>query len=443
MSFAGFFVVDGFQSEHPSDLPGSAKELRLDCGSGSNRGPHRTSRPIRSVSVIGGGLMGAGIAAANVRHGLSVVLTDTDRRVLDSAPERIAAELGRRPEDVAAGVGEAAAWFVESPADETRMARCDLVLESIVENLAAKQHVYRRLERRLSEGTILASNTSTIPIARLAQGLARPERFCGIHFFHPVRATSLVEIIRGPKTSDETIARVVDYVRSIGKVPIVVADGPGFLVNRLLAPYLNEALAMLLDGASVEQIDRAATRFGMSMGPLRILDEIGLDTTMRAGRVLWEAFPDRIVPSPVLVTMLKRGRLGRKVGKGFYSYNDGVSRNDPPRRDPAVEAIVADWAGKPRALDDQAITDRLLAPMVLEASRLLEEERVGAVADVDLAVVLGLGFPTSHGGLLRWADTLGVARIVETLQSLAALSPHLEPTAMLRRMVADGGTFYS
>lgn len=440
MSFAGFFVLDAFPDEHSVGLPVSAKRLRLDPGGGSNRGPHR---PIRSVSVIGGGLMGAGIAAANVRHGLSVVLTDADQEVLDSAPERIAAELGRWPDGAAVGLGDTTAWSVESTDDETWISNCDLVLESIVENLAAKRGVYRSLEQRLPEGTILASNTSTIPIARLAEELTRPERFCGIHFFHPVSTRSLVEIIRGPKTSDQTIVRVVDYVRSIGKVPIIVADGPGFLVNRLLAPYLNEALDMLLEGAGVEQIDRAATRFGLAMGPLRILDEIGLDTTMNCGRVLWEAFPDRIEPSPLLVTMLKRGRLGRKRGKGFYSYLDGVSRNDPPRFDPDVEAIIAEWARPPRRLDNQAIIDRLLMPMVLEASRLLEEKRVAAAADVDLAVVLGLGFPASRGGLLRWADTLGASRIVETLQSLASLGPRLKPTAMLLRMAAEGSTFYS
>jgi len=399
-------------------------------------------REVRSVAVIGAGLMGTAIAAANVKCDLPVVITDADEKMLAAAPERIAAELGPPNESPSAEVREAVGRLVTQTTDEAEVARCDLVLESVVESLPDKRQVYRRLEGRLSAGTILASNTSTIPIGRLATGLADPSRFLGIHFFHPVRHRPLAEIVRGPKTADEAVAAAVAYAKRIDKMPIVVKDGPGFFVNRLLFPYVNEALELLLDGATIERVERAARDFGMAIGPLRILDEIGLDTALLGGRVLWEAFSERIVASPLLIQMVKSGRLGRKSGGGFFAYGDEPSRDVPGRPDPSVERLVAQWARPPQPLTDETITDRLLLPMVLEATRLLEEKHVRNPRDVDLGVLFGLGFPPSRGGLLYWADTLGAREITRRLRSLESLGPRARPTKMLLEMAGQGRCFY-
>jgi 3-hydroxyacyl-CoA dehydrogenase len=410
---------------------------------------------IRRIAVVGAGMMGTAIAAATVRHSLPVVITDADSAALGRAGQRIAAELDQvgdwsifRPTNPAGASVPIEKGtcplprLVDPTSDETRIAGCDVILESITENLAAKQAIYARYEPRMHAEAIMASNTSTIPIARLAAGLAHPDRFCGIHFCHPVRLRPMVEIVRGPATSDRTIATAVAYARAIDRLPIVVDDGPGFLVNRVLLPYLNEALELLLEGATIEQIERAATAFGMAMGPLRLIDEIGLDTALLAGRVLWEAFPERIVASPLMITMYKAKRMGRKTGRGFFAYPDGLPPDAPGLADPAVEPLVAAWSRATQTFSDEAITQRLLLPMVLEASRILEEHKVRDPRDVDLAVLFGLGFPAARGGLLYWADGLDAARIVEMLAPLEALGPRMAPTQLLLDLARSGGRFY-
>ena len=240
----------------------------------------------------------------------------------------------------------------------------------MAETVSAKHAVYAAIEPHVQAHTILASNTSTIPIQRLAATLARADRFLGLHFFHPVRRRPLVEIVRGPKTSDASITTAAAFAKGIAKTPIVVDDGPGFLVNRLLVPYLTEALELLLDGASIDDVEHAATEFGMAMGPLRLVDEIGIDTVFQGGRVLWEAFPDRVVASPLLVSMLKAGRLGTKSGAGFFLYSkegtgpicaqhpsghsgrlDLSTFSVSGHRDAAVAEMIAQWARSPQPLD--------------------------------------------------------------------------------------------
>lgn len=399
-------------------------------------------RAIRSVGIVGAGMMGASIAAVHVKRDLPVVITDADEDMLSGAAGRIAQELGEQVDWPEADCVARVRRLVEPSVDLARVGRCDLVLESVVETLAVKQQVYARLEPHLSERSILASNTSTIPVEQLSAGLARPERFCGIHFFHPVRRRSLVEIVRGPATGDAAIATAVGYGKRIDKMPIVVTDGPAFLVNRLLLPYLAGALDLLLDGATIGQVERAATRFGMAIGPLRFLDEIGIDTVVHGGRVLWQAFPDRLVVSPLLITMFKQGRLGVKSGSGFFSYGSGADRDAPDRPEPGTERLIAEWARPPQQLTEEAITERLLLSMVLEATRLLEEKKVRDPRDVDLAVLFGLGFPKSRGGLLYWADAVGAGRIVEMLRPLEHLGPRAQPTRLMLETAKRGRRFY-
>lgn len=387
-------------------------------------------------------MMGTAIAAANVRCGLPVVLADADSAALATAPARIAGELTQEGRLSPRQAFEEVHRLVTPTNDDARLGACDLVLESIVEAAGAKQNLYARLEPCLTAGTLLASNASTIPIAQLAANLADARRFLGLHFFHPVGRRPLVEIVRGPQTEEEAVAAAVAYAKAIEKVPVVVRDGPGFLVNRLLVPYLAEALELLLEGATIREIEWAATDFGMAMGPLRLIDEIGLDTVLLGGRVLWEAFPDRVTPSPLLVTMYKSGRLGRKSGAGFFAYPSEPPADGPAELAPGVDELIASWMRKRTPLPPDRILARLLLPMVLEATRILEERKVDDPRSIDLAVILGLGFPVSRGGLLRWADSLGAPRIVAMLAGLSDLGPRLQPTPLLMEMARCRRPFY-
>ena len=445
-----------------------AEDLVTRCSAIEGSGVPTPAIAVDSVGIVGAGMMGAAIAAVHLKQNRRVTLYDQAAEALATCRERIAEELteGLSRDEA----HRRAEQLVELTANVARVARCDLVIESIVEKLEVKRQLFAALKPHCTDRTILASNTSTIPITRLAETLDNPERFCGLHFFHPVRRRPLVEIIRGERTSADTLAAVESHARTIDKVPIVVADGPGFLVNRLLFPYLGEALELLLEGASVEQIEQAATAFGMAKGPLALLDEIGLDTTLQGGWVLWEAFPERIVASPLLVTMVKQKRLGQKVGRGFFLYDDineagsgkrkaEQGRGKPQaegeqgkaeadrgfpfsafrfvqgRPDPEVNELIGRWAKPPQDHTPQGIIERLLLPMVVEASRILEEGQVTDPGEIDLAVLYGLGFPKDRGGLLWWADEMTPTEILRRLAALGDLGARVQPTRLLRELV--------
>ena len=398
------------------------------------------SRKIGSVGIIGAGMMGTAIAAAHVQHRFPVVIHDANTEALEGAAASIAAELRAAGSHLGPGPFRR---LVRPTADLAEAAGCDLVLDSIVENLPEKLRLYSRLQTYVGEHAIVASNTSTIPIQQLAGGFAEASRFCGMHFCHPTRQRPLVEIIRGAQTSDLAITAAVAHARRIGRMPIVVADGPGFVVNRLLFPYLGEALQLLREGASIELIERSAADFGMAIGPLRLMDEIGLDTILQAAWVLAAAFPERIVSSPLLVSMVKAGRRGRKAGAGFFAYGGLTSGNPQRTVDPTVADMIAFWINSSEQHTHETVVYRLVLPMVLEATRLLEENKVRDVRDIDLAALFGLGFPPEKGGLLWWADTLGARQILALLQSLDRMGPRAEPTPMLQHLAKTGGKFYA
>ena len=411
---------------------------------------------IRSVGIIGAGMMGTAIAAANLRRGLPVVLSDVSDAALAQAPGQIAKELAGLSLRQFGKQFLAAAQLVRIAPDVAAVANCDLVIESVPESLPLKRRIYRQLEEILPDTAILATNASTIPIGELAAELSAPGRFCGMHFFHPVGRRPLVEIVRGPRTSANTLALAADYARRISKRPLVVADGPGFLVNRLLLPYLGEGMDLLLEGTPMAAVEQAATAFGMAMGPLRLLDEIGLDTALACGMVLEKAYSDRLVAGPLLVSMIKAKRLGRKSGAGFYQYICDPDDSAQARRqslfgdglavqpDPQLSTILAHWARAPVPHDRRGILQRLLLPMVLEASRLLEEAVVGDPRAIDVGAVLGLGFPAARGGLLGWADSVGLPRIVAGLRDLEQQhGPRFCPTALLTDMARHCRRFYA
>ena len=398
--------------------------------------PSRVAR----AGVLGAGLMGAGIATAFARSGVPAAMVDVDDdRVADGMKRARAVVEGRVAIGRASPV-DLANMLTHLNASTSRniLADCDLVIEAVTEDEAAKTAVFRELAGVLRPGAILASNTSTISITRMAEAAPDPSAFVGMHFFSPVDRMELVEVVRGEKTSDATVATVVAAARAIRKTPIVVRDCPGFLVNRVLFPYMNEALVMLQDGASMEAIDAEAERFGMPMGPIALEDQVGLDVSAFAGRVLAKAYPDRAVPTPILMELVKAGRLGKKAGAGFRKHGGKGKAGD----DPVVAAMLEKFRSDAPPPDASAIADRLFLPMLLEATRVLEEGIVREAADVDMGLILGIGFPPFRGGILRWCDTEGAANVLAKVETYRHLGPRFEPTETLVRHAKTGATFY-
>jgi 3-hydroxyacyl-CoA dehydrogenase len=338
--------------------------------------------------------MGTAIAAVFLKAHFPVMLFDPSPSAISSAVDRVCGELEKmRP-------GHSQKTLLTQlvcTENLMEMDGCRIFLESVTEKIRVKQRLYRKIFAFLNQRTLLLTNTSTISIGMLAESLDTPSRYCGFHFFHPVHERSLVEIIRGPQTSGETIQEMVGFAQSIGKTPLVVNDGPGFLVNRLLNPYLASALDLLLEGAEISQIDTAAQQFGMAMGPFRIMDEIGLDVVLHGGWTLFKAFPDRVLPSPILLEMVRLGYLGRKAGQGFMKYDSAISWNTVGKPNSVTEELIrqkrteANRKTERKSADE--VTARLIGGMREEGFRILEDKIVDSPAEVNLAVKLGLGFP--------------------------------------------------
>ena len=424
-----------------------AERNKRDDGLAPRRAGTTAPQPaaISHAGVVGAGIMGAGIVARHLRNHVPVTVVDASSEALSRQLPLILEEAAwnreRRESDPEVAV--TLAGGLRSSTSLAALASAELVIESVVERLDAKRTVLCELERVVSSDAILATNTSTNPIARLAEPLQDPTRFCGFHFFNPVKRMKLVEIVRGPSSSDRAILTAVAHGKRLGKIPIVVRDSPGFLVNRVLMPYLHESIELLREGVSMKRIDAAARRFGMPLGPIELYDMIGLDTAFYAGLVLHEAYGDRLEAAPVLPAMVKAGRLGCKSGGGFYRYADNGRLLEP---DPAAEKLVSTYAEEPLGgepmRDLEAIAQRLVLPMVLEASRALDEQLVRDPSDIDLGVIYGLGFPAFRGGLLAWADSLGNAEILRRLEPLAPLGPRMLPTTWLETMARTNSTFH-
>jgi 3-hydroxyacyl-CoA dehydrogenase/enoyl-CoA hydratase/carnithine racemase len=402
--------------------------------------PHEVAAP----AVVGAGIMGAGIAACALRAGFRVTLVDVDAAVLAASVGGLVAEAAweRSTRRADPAVAAAVADRLRTSTSLASIAAADLVIESVIERTDIKRQVLAEIERAAKPAAVIATNTSTNPIAKLAETLIDPTRFCGMHFFNPVRRMTLVEVVRGPDTSDATVATVVAHAKRLSKCPIVVRDSPGFLVNRILMPYLHEAVELLREGVDMRRIDRAARGFGMPLGPIELYDLIGLDTAFYAGLVMASAFRDRIDASPAVPALVKSGRLGRKTGGGFYRYRlpaDGNAQQatiEGP--DESIGELLSAYALPDTGPSDDTITDRLVIPMLLEAILAIDEGIVRDPRDVDLAVVHALGFPAFRGGLLAWADSLGVAEILRRLEPLAFLGPRMIPPRRLLDLARTG-----
>jgi 3-hydroxyacyl-CoA dehydrogenase len=394
-------------------------------------------RPLGRLGIVGGGSMGRAIAGRAIARGVSATVVDVDEPALARLRAALREDHGATGSPIAANV---LAERLRTSTDPGVLRDCDVVVESVPEDWMLKERVYRRVEPHLAAGAVLATNTSTIPIARLARTLADPSRFCGIHFF-PLREWSLVEIIRGPDTSAATLSAALGCAQALDMLPMLAPDGPGFVVNRLLLLYAGEAMQLLMEGASIEAVDEAAETFGMALGPLRLADAVGLDTTLDCGWSFCGAFPDTVPTSPLLVAMVKAKRLGRKSGGGFYRYEAMDGQPAAAHRDPAAEEIIARWAAPPRRHSAETITTRLFLAMVLEAVRMIESSAIDPRL-IDLGVVRALGFPTSRGGLLCWADAVGAATVLNELRAFQSLGPRFAPGPLLLSLAREGRRFY-
>jgi 3-hydroxyacyl-CoA dehydrogenase/enoyl-CoA hydratase/3-hydroxybutyryl-CoA epimerase/enoyl-CoA isomerase len=412
-----------------------------------SKGFAKVARKVQRSAVLGAGIMGGGISYTSAVRGTPVIMKDIAQGALDvgvaEAKKLLAkqVESGRLKPDQAAIVLSS----IRPSLDYSGFELADIVVEAVVENMGVKKAVLRELEQRVAPNCIIASNTSSLSITEMAGSLSRPENFGGMHFFNPVPAMPLVEVIRGPKTSDLAAATIATYASAMGKTPIVVKECPGFLVNRILTPYMLAFLRALHDGADYLAIDRVMERFGWPMGPAYLQDVIGMDTLLHVLESISESFADRMhITFPHAVQlMVEHQRLGQKSGTGFYQYV-----RDPkgkPRKEvdlQTTQLLSRIQPGGTKAFPDEELLERLMLPMIVEAVRCLEEGIVGSAAEVDLSLVLGLGFPRHAGGPLKYAEWLGLPKVVARCDAYASLGPLYAATEGLRSAALAGKKFY-
>ncbi|MEP6501727.1 MAG: fatty acid oxidation complex subunit alpha FadB [Betaproteobacteria bacterium] len=407
-----------------------------------------TARPVRKGAVLGAGIMGGGIAYASVLKGVAVRLKDIAQAQLDLGLGEARKQLGRQ---VKAGrktqdQADTALAAIEPQLTYAGFDDVDVVIEAVVENVKVKHAVLSELESVVRPDAVIASNTSSLRIDELAMPLKRPENFVGMHFFNPVPVMQLVEVIRGSRTSDAAVSTAVGYAVAMGKTPIVVKDCPGFLVNRLLTPYVRGFLQLIGDGADFEKIDRVLEAFGWPMGPAYLEDVIGMDTGSHVSDLISAGYAERMPPleRDALRLMVRNERYGQKNGIGFYKYE--VDPAGKPRRSVAAdtrELLATLQLNGPRDFSDAEIVDRTMLPMIIEAAHALEDGVVASPAELDMALLLGIGFPAYLGGALKYADWLGLAEVVRRADQYAALGGMYVPTAAMRAMAAEGRTYYS
>ena len=406
----------------------------------------RAAAEVKHAAVLGAGIMGGGIAYQSASKGTPIVMKDITPKALElgmgEAQKLLGKQLKRKKIDVAK-MGEIIS-MISPTLSYGDFESVDIVVEAVVENEKIKKSVLAEVESQVREDAILTSNTSTISITRLAEGLKRPENFCGMHFFNPVHMMPLVEVIRGEKSSDTAIATTVAYAFALGKTPIVVNDCAGFLVNRILFPYFGGMAALINDGVDFKRIDKVMEKFGWPMGPAYLSDVVGIDTAVHAGKVMAEAFPDRMQFSDdnPMGVMASLGRYGQKNLKGFYKYE--IDKRGKPRKqaDPEADAIVAKLAKETREVSDEEIVDRMMIPMINESVRCLEDKIVDTAMEVDLGLIFGLGFPPFRGGALKYADAIGLKDVCEKAAAYDRLGKLYEPPPLLRQMAENGKNFY-
>ncbi|RUO75006.1 fatty acid oxidation complex subunit alpha FadB [Pseudidiomarina sediminum] len=405
----------------------------------------QASKEIKTAAVLGAGIMGGGIAYQSASKGVPVVMKDIRQEALDQGmneASKILSKLVERGKIDHKKMAKILSSITPTLLDDA-VKHVDIVVEAVVENPDVKGKVLAQMEDVVADDAIIVSNTSTISIDRLAKNLKDPSRFCGMHFFNPVHKMPLVEVIRGEKTSDETVAAVVAYAARMGKTAIVVNDCPGFLVNRVLFPYLAGFAGMVDEGADFAGIDKIMERqFGWPMGPAYLSDVVGIDTADHCTVVMADGFPTRMPrdTSSAIAKLAAAERFGQKNGKGFYNY--GVDKKGRPSKEKAPEVYeLLGISGKELSADE--IIARTMIPLVNECVRCLEEGIVSSAAECDIALLYGLGFPPFRGGPFRYLETMGLANFVALADQYAHLGEMYHVTDGLRDMAKAGKSYFA
>ncbi|WP_372878743.1 fatty acid oxidation complex subunit alpha FadB [Spongiibacter marinus] len=401
---------------------------------------------VKQGAVLGAGIMGGGIAYQSAYKGTPILMKDIAEAGLELGLKEAGKLLSKRvargrmtPDKMASVLSS-----IRPTLNYDGFDAADVIVEAVVENPKVKHAVLAETEKHIREDAVLASNTSTISISYLAEALERPENFCGMHFFNPVHAMPLVEVIRGEKTSDATVARTVKYALQMGKTPIVVNDCPGFFVNRVLFPYFAGFDMLVRDGADFRHVDKVMESFGMPMGPAYLMDVVGIDTGFHAAEVMAEGFPDRMRHDfkGISQMMFEANRYGQKNGLGFYKYEEDKRGKPKKAEDETALAMAAEAQQQKQEISDDDILARMMIPMCVETVRCLDEGIVRDPADADMGLVMGIGFPVFRGGALRYIDQMGVKAFVEMADRYADLGKLYQVTDSLREMAAKGESFF-
>ncbi|MPW68926.1 fatty acid oxidation complex subunit alpha FadB [Moraxella catarrhalis] len=406
----------------------------------------QNAQTIKQAAVLGAGIMGGGIAYQAAVKGLPIIMKDIQAKQLDLGMNEAGKLLSKevlRGKSTPAKMAQTLS-YIRPTLNYGDFGEVDIVIEAVVENPTIKEAVLSEVESLVKPETILASNTSTISITRLANALKRPENFVGMHFFNPVHRMPLVEVIRGEKTSDIAIATTVALAQKMGKTPIVVNDCPGFLVNRVLFPYFGAFDLLVKEGADFVSIDKTMEKFGWPMGPAYLLDVVGMDTGVHAAKVMAEGFPDRMKPDYKGATqlMFEHERLGQKNGVGFYQYETDKRGKPKKIADSTTYELLNLVQTGDQTFDEQEIIDRMMIAFCNETVRCLEDNIVASPAEADMAMIMGVGFPPFRGGPCRYIDQIGVANYVALCDKYAYLGKAYEAPAKLRDMAQNGETLY-
>lgn len=406
----------------------------------------QNAQTIKQAAVLGAGIMGGGIAYQAATKGLPIIMKDIQTKQLDLGMNEAGKLLSKEVERGKSTPAKMAQTLshIRPTLNYGDFGEVDIVIEAVVESPTIKEAVLSEVEGLVKQETILASNTSTISITRLANALKRPENFVGMHFFNPVHRMPLVEVIRGEKTSDIAIATTVALAQKMGKTPIVVNDCPGFLVNRVLFPYFGAFDLLVKEGADFVTIDKTMEKFGWPMGPAYLLDVVGMDTGVHAAKVMAEGFPDRMKPDYKGATqlMFEHERLGQKNGVGFYQYETDKRGKPKKIADSTTYELLNLVQTGDQTFDEQEIIDRMMIAFCNETVRCLEDNIVASPAEADMAMIMGVGFPPFRGGPCRYIDQIGVANYVALCDKYAHLGKAYEAPAKLRDMAQNGETFY-
>jgi 3-hydroxyacyl-CoA dehydrogenase / enoyl-CoA hydratase / 3-hydroxybutyryl-CoA epimerase len=405
------------------------------------------ARPVKNLGVLGAGTMGGGIAYVAADKGIATRVKDISHEANAKALKH-AYDLWnklKKKKVIDQYQFSQKMALVSTTLDFSGFKNIDVTVEAIVEDMAIKQKVIAQTAAAMKSNAIIVTNTSSLSVTEMAKGHPHPEFFAGMHFFSPVHKMPLVEIIRGAKSSDETIATIFELSKKMGKMPVVVKDGPGFLVNRLLLPYMAEASFLLTEGMDAEAVDKAYVyEFGMPMGPFELMDSVGLDVCVKVLKIFKEAYPDRVETSPIFETLgTNKNRLGQKTNLGFYKYDSSGRKTE-------FDSSVYQEFNLPspkNPYDTKECIERGVFAMVNECTRAFDTDRIVETPhEVDLAMIMGTGFPPFRGGLLKYADSVGVKYIFDRLAVFAetrSAKKRLSPSAELKNRMEKNSTFYT